>query len=180
LSRPHVEAVLRLGTEGRGEHLLPGGWRAVAGPESVLLVRGEAAAPERPEFRYEVAVPGTTVCGSRASFRTEVVAAGPALDPRSRDNLAVVLDAGAGIPGLEYRNWRPEDRFWPLGGQAAETVRDFLKAQGLAAGERAAVGVVAAPGGEVVWIPGFRVAEGRRVTAKTCTVVRAECTWLSQ
>jgi tRNA(Ile)-lysidine synthase len=79
-----------------------------------------------------------------------------------------VADADAVGPELVLRPWRAGDRIRPLGLGGSKLVADALAEVGIAAGDRAMHPVLERPSdGEIVWVLGYRVADGVRVTAAT-------------
>jgi len=92
--------------------------------------------------------------------------------PSFADPLTAHLDAAACSGPLELRSVERGDRFWPYGAKGFVDCREFLKKQGVPAGERKNIGVVARRRGEIVWVVGVRTAHQFRVTRATRAVLQ--------
>jgi tRNA(Ile)-lysidine synthetase-like protein len=95
------------------------------------------------------------------------------------DSMTAWLDAGTLAGKLVFRSWKQGEKFWPYGGRGNEDLNEFLKKQGICREERLATGVVAEKDGEIVWIPGLRIAHRVRITAATRAVIKISCKPLS-
>lgn len=74
---------------------------------------------------------------------------------------------------MQVRNWRPEDRFIPLGLKSSLRVGRFLENRGLSKEERSRVPVMES-GGRIVWVVGHRIDETVRIGPKTRRVLKAD------
>jgi tRNA(Ile)-lysidine synthase len=120
-----------------------------AGPESVVLVPGEAA----------------TLGDSR--FETRVESAQPAV----RGGWTAALSPGA----YAVRRWRPGDRIRPLGGAGSRAVAVLLREARIPPARRAAWPVVVnADDATIVWVPGICRADAE-VPAEGTEAWRVEC-----
>ena len=167
----HYDAIVDLAFAGRdGARIdLPGGLAAVRSGEAVeFLLRPDAEEPA--EVEAVLNVPGQTeVPGAGLTVEATVL-------PRSGFDLAAflgvktrydeVLDLDAAGGPLVLRSRRPGDRFRPLGGSGHKTVGDFLTDLKVPAAERRRTWVVTAAG-RPVWVVGYRLDNGVKVTEKT-------------
>jgi tRNA(Ile)-lysidine synthase len=74
---------------------------------------------------------------------------------------------------LVLRNFRPEDRFVPLGMPGDQSINKFLKNQRVVEDYRHNV-IVLASGGQVIWVVGFRIDASVKATSSTRRVLVAE------
>lgn len=164
-SAEHIDAIVAR-RRGRGAtFLLPGGAWRYHPTRCAMEFFAQPAAPA-PRFRITLAVPGHTATEkARACF--EVLEIAPPFGTTPRDNRTVFLDRKACGNRLVFRSLRPKDRFVPFGRTTPVAVADFLAKQGLCALERKRCGVVTGAGGQIVWIPGIRIAEHARIGPDT-------------
>ena len=64
-----------------------------------------------------------------------------------------------GDSAIEVRAWRPGDRIEPLGMEGSRKLQDIFTDQKIPAAERGNLPVVTCRG-EIIWLPGYRVARG--------------------
>lgn len=81
--------------------------------------------------------------------------------------------SAVGRDGLKVRNWRQGDRIRPLGLGGSIKLQDLFVNQKLPRRFRGAYPVVECRG-EVVWVPGYRIAEGWQVTSPTSPSLHLE------
>lgn len=123
--------------------------------ESAAAAQTEASPEERPRFRLEIAP-------SEGYERTQcTIGELPATCFMSRKALAG--------RSLETRTWRPGDRIAPTGmGGKSRKLQDVFVTAKTPPAIRATLPVVAdAVSGEVLWVPGYRVAESAAVESQT-------------
>lgn len=63
---------------------------------------------------------------------------------------------------IEVRTWRPGDRIAPLGMEGSRKLQDVFTDQKIPAADRARIPVVTCRG-EIIWVPGYRIARGWEV-----------------
>lgn len=87
-------------------------------------------------------------------------------------NAAIIDAAGINSP-LVIRTWRAGDKMIPFGMSGHRNISDILNEMKLPLHEKEKA-VVIVSGEEIVWVPGYRIAEKFRVTAKTEKVLRLQ------
>lgn len=87
------------------------------------------------------------------------------------DEDEAVMDASALQFPLVVRRWQPGDRIRPIGLDGSVKVSDLLTQAKLDRLERERVCVVVS-GDEIVWVPGFRMAEAVKVSSTTTEALR--------
>lgn len=165
VGRGHVESVIALAASGTGRQKtidLPGGL-VVRAVYDRLVLEGGSPAPAPGAWSRPLAVPGTTpleACGLVAVVTIEPApgaggsAGWPDLDT------TVLLDAGAlGDEGVILRSWRPGDRYRPAGAPGRRKVGRMFIDDRVPRHRRSRVPLLDV-GGEPVWVPGHRPAEG--------------------
>jgi tRNA(Ile)-lysidine synthase len=89
----------------------------------------------------------------------------------SRGAAVAWLDADRLQTPLEYRPWRAGDRMRPIGMQGSKLISDILVDARVPRNEKDRVYVLVS-GQEIVWLAGFRVAEGSQATEASQSVIR--------
>jgi tRNA(Ile)-lysidine synthase len=82
-----------------------------------------------------------------------------------------VVDSSLISLPLEVRRWKNGDRFIPFGMKGHKNVSDILNEMKLPAHKKEKATVVISRD-EIVWVPGYRIANKFRVTEKTSSVIR--------
>lgn len=148
---------------------LPGGLSAWAERDQVVFGRY----PEhrtRPELTLNV--PGTTRSAAWGLAFTASVEPAPDRPPgRAGDRFTELVDAGLTGSELTVRQWRPGDRFHPLGSPGTRKLQDFFVDSGVPRHARAAVPVVVS-GDRIVWVAGHRIDHRFRIGPGTTEVLR--------
>jgi tRNA(Ile)-lysidine synthase len=84
---------------------------------------------------------------------------------------SAIVDADLVTLPLEARTWREGDKLVPFGMKGHKNVSDILNEMKLPAHKKEKA-VVIISNNEIVWIPGYRIADKFRVTEKTSAVLR--------
>lgn len=174
----HVEAVVDLLRAPRdaGPLHLPGGMRARRRAGRIELYRPPGGGEEAAAADYahlldrpgEIAIP-------QAGMRLVVseLEGGPPADLGAGAPQTAYLDAdSAPFPWL-VRNFRPGDRFHPLGAPGVQKLKKYFNARRIPAERRRRLPLVLS-GGRIVWVAGERPAEAVRVGAATRRILKVE------
>jgi tRNA(Ile)-lysidine synthase len=136
----------------------------------VLLKRG--GVPAIPPFEVTLGVPGRTVVrelGSEAII--EEIPCGKQEIEFSESPNTAFLDYERLLLPLRLRNFRPGDRFQPLGVKGTQKLKDFLIDHKIPKFERARVPLLVS-GEDIVWVMGYRLDERFKVTKETRRVLK--------
>jgi tRNA(Ile)-lysidine synthase len=143
---------------------LRGGWTAQRAYGELRLRR--AAPSPAPAFRRQLRIPGRTVLRGPGVEVTAQLAPGLVRErpprPGAGPARASLSTAAWARRPLTARSWKPGDRMRPFGMKGSKKVQDILVDAKVPRAERAAVPIVEC-GGEIVWIPGYRIAQGWEV-----------------
>jgi tRNA(Ile)-lysidine synthase len=138
--------------------------------------RGRPPAPSRLNFSgYALSIPGEAhVAESGWTVSAEVMEGGSTAVARLARSpevnwAAVRFDKTMG--GLQVRNRRPGDRFWPFGAPGRRKLQDFFTDRKVPRDERDAVPIVVDEAGRIVWVAGYAIDESFRVTDPAQAVI---------
>jgi len=92
--------------------------------------------------------------------------------------MAALLNAAKIEGPLRVRTRRRGDRFRPIGMKGTVKLQDFFVNAKVPRAQRDSVPLVLS-GDEIVWVVGYRVSEGFKVTDKTRRSIRIEATRLT-
>ncbi|MBI2955672.1 MAG: tRNA lysidine(34) synthetase TilS [Acidobacteria bacterium] len=175
ITQTHVESVLRLAEDGQsGERVVLPGVEVerrfdtlVFRPAGAAAARRVAAGP----YELEVEGPGELRLpdGQRLSFK---LVAASELEPgyNQRRNSA---DAARAVFPLRVRNWRPGDRFQPVGATRRKKLKTLFQQERIPAGERGRLPLVLV-GGEIAWVARLGVAAAFRLSPASRTALAIE------
>ncbi len=159
-SAGHIETVLGIIFDRRRAADLPGGVRVVRSGGRLHRVEGQSPGAEP----VNVDLPGTA-WGHGVHLEAWVERSAPVRWPDGR--WTAVLDAErVGAAGV-LRTARSGERFVPLGLSGHKSITDALAEAGVPAEDRGRHPLLATPGGEVIWLLGYRVDDRVRVSAET-------------
>ncbi len=127
-----------------------------------------------PPFEAELSVPGRTFVKEigKAIVSAEI----------GKDELPEQFDPLPHVAYLDYqrlefplilRNFRPGDRFQPLGVRGTQKLKEFFIDHKVPRFERATIPLVVS-GGEIVWVVGHRISEKVKITDHTLRILRVE------
>ncbi|MGI9952051.1 tRNA lysidine(34) synthetase TilS [Moorellaceae bacterium AZ2] len=160
----HVEALREIIRAGTGTLTLPKGLQVWVEEGRVHFSRPGQREMEAPVFSYPLRVPGVTPLPEIGrAIRAEV------LPPPARvvaPPHEAWLDREKVQGPLMVRNWRPGDRFSPLGMKGSKKLQDLFVDAGIPAAERRRLPVVVA-GENIIWVAGVRIGENYKITAAT-------------
>jgi len=146
------------GRRHRSASVLAGNLIAKKGYHTVSVGKTEAGAPAKPIPARPVLKRGITrVPELGISLRQQIglAAPGPGDEQRGR----AVFDYYAVANGMWVRTWREGDRFKPLGAPGSKKLQDFFVNQKVPQELRHRIPLVVAPGGEVLWVVGYRISD---------------------
>lgn len=128
---------------------------------------GRASPPAAAPFRRVVRVPGKTDLRKAglciwAGEGTAIVRE-TGRRPGQLPSMASLSRQRLGTHALVVRSWRPGDRIAPFGMKGTVKVQDLLVNAKVPRAERGRVPILECAG-EIVWIPGYRIARGWEVT----------------
>lgn len=156
-----VESVERLSADLRGSKRIDigSGWSLERVYSSLRLLReggGAIAAMPRP-----LRVPGVTIC-PELGLEVEVelsrgIVSEAERRPGELPSACSISLARLGERELLLRGWRPGDRMRPYGMEGHRKIQDILTDCKVPRSERARIPVIESLG-EIVWLPGFRIA----------------------
>ncbi|HIE10838.1 MAG TPA: tRNA lysidine(34) synthetase TilS [Kiritimatiellae bacterium] len=175
----NVQRIANLVNQGSGTRLDLGmGWWAVRGPDFIALLSSRLCEPA--PYRYPLQIGGqTAVPEAGLLVRAEWVSL-PGDHPPQVQGHVGEYPAEVYLNGekcrrcrLAIRSWNPGDRIRPSGMRGSRKLQDIFTDYKLPREERRRVPVLEADG-EVIWIAGFRPAEGWQGKGRRVLHVRAE------
>ena len=157
-----------------------GGWTVTNRYGKLVLAAGVARVPSA-AFRERVAIPGETVLPD-AGLRVETWPEGGVEKPgRTRAGelpaRASISRAAVGRRGLYVRSWRHGDRIRPLGLKGSKKVQDIFVNDKVPPEQRGCIPLFECAG-EIVWLPGYRVARGWEVTDESTPALQMRVEWI--
>jgi tRNA(Ile)-lysidine synthase len=157
---------LLLGGDTGQQVSLPGNLVAKKGYHAVSVGEREPDAPAKPIPARPVLKRGSTrVLELGISLRQQIELADPG--PGDERKGRAVFDYERVADGMWVRTWREGDRFKPLGAPGTKKLQDFLVNQKVPQELRHRIPLVVAPGGEVLWVVGYRISDTVKVTSAT-------------
>lgn len=169
----HTEAALRLVANGppQGRISIPGGWEVVREYETVRLLkktRTRRAACYSYTLGYEDEV---GVEEAAMIIQSSRLSALPDWGCRSRDELEVFFDLASLPEKLTVRNFRPGDRFQPLGMSGRKKLKDLFIEKKVPLSVRSSLPLLSA-GEDILWIPGYGRSEIAKIRPETKEILR--------
>jgi tRNA(Ile)-lysidine synthase len=164
----HVEALLNLIADGppQGRLSIPGGWELVKQYETLRLEkRSSNLKLVCPCYSYRLQI-GTELTIQEASLTIQTREITPPLPSLPDNFMEAVFDIASLAGGLTMRNFRPGDRFQPLGMSGHKKVKELFIESRVPLSERARLPLLVL-GDEVIWIPGYGRSEVGKVTPAT-------------
>ena len=175
----HVDAVLKVvaADPPHGRVSLPGGWTVVREYDSVRLVRSAEGArtafPQPDSYSYPVPLEGEVEIPEAGVRLASWCSPGREL-PESGFEAAFDLDAVRRAEGsLQVRNFRPGDRFRPLGMAGHKKLKDLFIEKKVPRSRRRTLPLLLA-GEEILWVPGCARSDFARVESDTELVWRVK------
>ena len=166
----HIEAVIRLAQEQtRGSRLaLPNGILVKKQYRKLIFLNN----PDPEPAPFSFLIPGPGRFEFKPIKRIFTVTEHAAGDQNPADSIhTACLDAAKITFPLLVRNFRPGDRFVPLGMSSAKKLKDFFIDQKIPRELRRAIPIILS-GRDIIWISAFRLDERFKVTAQTRRVLQ--------
>ncbi|HEY1270203.1 MAG TPA: tRNA lysidine(34) synthetase TilS [Candidatus Binatia bacterium] len=168
----HVEAVLDLVAAGP-----PNGRLALPGPREAvrrygILTLQKTRRPSRPESYSYLFEPGSELIVPEAGMKISSSVVAPD-DVITKDAFEALFDADELPAMLTVRNFRPGDRFRPLGMTGHKKLKELFIDRKLALETRATLPLLVA-GEEIVWIPGCGRSRMAVLAPRTRSVLRVQ------
>ncbi len=174
-TRQHLFEMLKNAERGSGVFLLPGKWKYECKKHSLDFSRNKPASVIR-RFSCRLKVGKEILCEQKQCvFKLRLFQREKSSLLSFADPMTALLDAAKCRGRLVFRSIRKEDRFWPYGSKGFVGCLEFLKKQGVDAGQRKISGVVARDSGEILWVVGLRTGHQFRVTAETKDLLQISC-----
>jgi tRNA(Ile)-lysidine synthase len=170
----HVEALLNLVKAGPPQSRLaiPGGWELVKEYETLRLERRSRSLKQHCAcYSYELRV-GEDLYIPEAGLTIAAREILPPLPPPV-DLMGVFFDSAFFAGKLTMRNFRPGDRFQPLGMRGHKKVKEFFIEKKIPLAVRASLPLLVL-GDEVIWIPGYGRSEVGKVTPDTKVILNLQ------
>jgi tRNA(Ile)-lysidine synthase len=166
----HIDELLRLIKEGppQGRLSIPGGWELVREYETLKLAKASRSL-KRICYTYEFSI-GTVLSVPEAGMQLYSAEVDSSFGPMPTEPMEALFDLKALPRKLVVRNFRPGDRFEPLGMSGHKKVKDLFIDKKVPLSVRATLPLLAT-GAEILWIPGYGRSDTARVTAKTKSVL---------
>jgi len=166
----HVEAVLELACDGppNGRVALPGAREAVRRYEA-LTIEKRGVRPSSVAYSYRFTA-GTDLIVAQAGMKLSSSAVAPD-DVVMKDAFEAFFDADKLPRTLTVRNFRPGDRFRPMGMTGQKKVKELFIDRKVSLEARATLPLLVA-GDEIAWIPGCARSRIALVTPGTQSVLR--------
>jgi tRNA(Ile)-lysidine synthase len=138
--------------------------------ETVFL--GKKKLETIPPFEVEIISPGRTFIKeiSREVVTEEIDAEGESRVPRVSSEVAFLDYQVLQFP-LRIRNFRPGDRFQPLGVKGSQKLKEFFIDHKIPRFERSKIPLLIS-GEKIVWVVGYRIDDRFKVTDKTRKVLK--------
>jgi tRNA(Ile)-lysidine synthase len=171
----HVEAFLDLIKAGPSQSRLaiPGGWELVREYETLRFEkRFRSLKQQCASYSYELRL-GEDLHIREAGLTIAAREILPPLPSPPVDLMEVFFDSASFAGRLTMRNFRPGDRFQPLGMRGHKKVKDFFIEKKIPLSVRASLPLLVL-GDEVIWIPGYGRSEVGKVTSQTEVILNLQ------
>jgi tRNA(Ile)-lysidine synthase len=167
----HVEELLRLidAKAPQGQASVPGGW-ALVREYNALRLEKRRRGSKRLCYSYQFEV-GKVLPIHEAGAEIRSERSGGPIDRWPTELTEAVFDLDEMPGNLAVRNFRPGDRFRPLGMTGHKKVKDLLIDKKVPLSIRATLPLLATRD-EILWIPGYARSEIARVSEKTQATLR--------
>lgn len=173
----HVDSVLKLAQQGQrcGSLNLPGGLLVVREAETLTIKKERRGSrTEQDEYRYTVAGPGTTpIPEAGAAIRLVDIGCDDVPDFRQLGKTRALFDRDSLHFPLIIRNFRPGDRFSPLGVSGTQKLKKFFINNKVPPSQRKVCPLLLSAE-KIVWIAGHRIDNSAKIGPHTKRVLMGE------
>ena len=174
----HIEGMLRLIFQKmpQGRAPIPGGWELVREYDTLKLVKRF-----RPSHRVCYDYPletGVVLTIPEAGLELHSRRMSASLNRLPDDLMESVFDAATVTKSLSVRNFRPGDRFRPLGMSGHKKVKDLFIEKRVPLSVRTHWPILTS-GDEVLWIPRYGRSAAGSVSKGTTSVLHVRAQWIS-
>jgi tRNA(Ile)-lysidine synthase len=170
----HIDELLRLIKEGpsQGRLSIPGGWELMREYETLKLAKASRSL-KRICYTYELSI-GTVLPVPEAGMQLYSEQVDSFFGPMPTKHMEAVFDVKALPRKLVVRNFRPGDRFKPLGMSGHhKKLKDLFIEMKVPLSVRTTLPLLTTDD-EILWIPGYGRSDSARVTDKTTSVLHVK------
>jgi tRNA(Ile)-lysidine synthase len=182
LALVHIEAILALAKRpGDGGPLhLPGGLRVRRQGDALTMARadagliGDSPSIECGDYSYDLDRCGVlTLRETGDSIALSEIERDAVVDPAAAGPLTAFLDGAAVEFPVTVRNFRPGDRFAPLGAGGTQKLKKFFIDNKVAREQRRRCPLLLSRD-RILWVAGYRIDHHARLSRRTRQVLKAE------
>ncbi len=173
----HVDAVLELAKKGPicGSLDLPGGVRVIKDVEALTIkMEGQEPQADVIDYRYTIAGPGTlSIKEAQAAIKLVEIGTDDIPDFKDRGKPLAFFDRDCLRFPLVVRNFRPGDRFSPLGMDGTQKLKKYFIDHKIPAPQRKKCPLLLSEN-KIIWVAGHRIANSVKLSPQTRRVLMAE------
>jgi tRNA(Ile)-lysidine synthase len=177
----HIEGILSLiHRSGNGGPLhLPGGLRVERRGNILTIGRGDSGLADlnpsaaENDYSHQMERCGVLTVAETADSIALTIIEPESADPNAAGPLTVFLDAAAVEFPVTIRNFRPGDRFAPLGMDGTQKLKKFFIDHKVPRDQRRRCPLLLSRG-RILWVAGHRISQEARLNRRTRQVLRAE------
>ena len=173
----HVDAVLKLAQHGQAcaSLNLPGGVRVVKDAAALTIKKkGRQSQADSVDYRYIIAGEGTTsIPEAKAAIKLVEIGTDDVPDFRESGNVRTFFDRDCLQFPLVVRNFRPGDRFSPLGMAGTQKLKKYFINNKIPAGQRKKCPLLLSAD-KIVWVAGHRIDNSVKLVPRTRRVLMGE------
>ena len=175
----HVDTVVEFAKKAqtRGSLNLPGGLRVIKEAEALTIIKeGRQAAAEVVNYRYMLTGEGTIMIKeANRAIKLVEIGADEVPDFRRAGKTRAFFDRDCLQFPLVVRNFRPGDRFSPLGLDGTKKLKKFFSDNKISIRQRKKCPLLLS-GDKIIWVAGHRIDNSVKLSRQTRRVIMAELT----
>lgn len=173
----HVDAIIKLAKQGQacGSLDLPGGIRVVKDTAALIIKKeGQQSIANVVEYRYTIAGEGiTSIKEANVAIRLVEIETDKVPDFKESGKLRAFFDRDCLQFPLVVRNFRPGDRFSPLGVAGTQKLKKYFSNIKIPAHQRKKCPLLLSKD-KIIWVAGHRIDNSVKLGLKTRRVLMAE------